>query len=69
MRLGQFISTQGTWKGEVDGVEVRGQVYLWEQALRHNKWKSETIKDGESLFIGWAAARSSVISEKLKLEI
>lgn len=68
MRLCQFISTQGTWKGEVDGAEVRGQVHLWEQALCHNKWKSETIKDGESLFIGWAAARLSVISEKLRLD-
>ena len=60
MRLCQFISTQGTWKGEVDGAEVRGQVHLWEQALCHNKWKSETI--------GWAAARLSVISEKLRLD-
>ena len=52
----------------MDGAGVRGQVHPWEQALRRSKWKSETIKDGESLFIGWATACSSVISEKLKLD-
>lgn len=45
-----------------------GQAHLQELALRDSKWKSEAIKDGESLFIGWAAARWSVISEKLKLD-
>ena len=68
LRLCWLISTQGTWKGEVDRAKRRGQVHLWEQALHHSKWKSETITDGESLFIGWAAAHLSVISEKLKLD-
>lgn len=56
LRLCQLIRTQGTWKGEVDRAKMRGQVHLWEQVLRHSKWKLETVNDGESLFIGWAAA-------------
>lgn len=38
------------------------------EALHHSKWKSETIKHRDSLFIGWAAVYHSVISEKLKLD-
>lgn len=66
--LGRLISTQGTWKGEADRAAMRGPPHLPERALRHSKWKLETITDGESLFIGWAAARLNVISEKLKLD-
>lgn len=53
---------KGRWTGWSEG-----QGYLWEQYLRHNKWKSETIKDGESLFIGWAAA-AQCYQWKIKLD-
>lgn len=47
-----LISSQGTWKGEVEGAGTRGQAHLWERALHHSKWRWEAIRAGESLFIG-----------------
>lgn len=62
-----LINTMGTREEEVDGAGV-GVYISAGKALHHSKWKSETIKHRDSLFMGWAAAYPSVISEKLKLD-
>lgn len=62
-----LINTMGTREEEVDGAGVGVYISAGE-ALHHSKWKSETIKHRDCLFMGWAAAYPSVISEKLKLD-
>lgn len=56
-------AVEGAWQSWSAGAATASG-----KALHHSKWKWETIKDGESLFIGWAVACLSVISEKLKLD-
>lgn len=62
----QLISTQGTWKGVVGRAERRGKRAFRPSVPADGNWRP--LRKRESLFIGWAAACLSVISEKLKLD-